>query len=92
MTVNKSGTNAPYLAQESAYKDAMWGGFAFGIIGALLAATFLRHVGIVGHKEGPKGSNDEEKATVSTNPTMGDAASEVMTAEPGEEEKPREKR
>ncbi|THH00066.1 hypothetical protein EW026_g2388 [Hermanssonia centrifuga] len=92
VTVNKSGTNAPYLAQESAYKDAMWGGFVFGIIGALLAATFLRHVGIVGHKEGPKSSNDEEKATVSTNPTMGDAASEVMTAEPGEEEKPREKR
>ena len=38
VAVNKSGTNAPYGAQEDAYKAAMWGGFAFGVLGALLAA------------------------------------------------------
>ncbi|KAI0781757.1 major facilitator superfamily domain-containing protein [Abortiporus biennis] len=32
------------------YKTAMWGGFAFGICGSLLAAVFLRGVGIVGHR------------------------------------------
>lgn len=31
--VNKSGTNAPKSAQLTAYKGAMWVGFAFGILG-----------------------------------------------------------
>jgi hypothetical protein len=57
--VNKSGTNAPYSAQLDAYKGAMWGGFAFGLVGALLAALFLRHVGIVGHR--PENDLDEEQ-------------------------------
>ena len=51
MQVNKSGTNAPLPAQLDAYKDAMWGGFAFGMIGAILAVLFLRGVGIVGHRK-----------------------------------------
>ena len=37
----------------------MWGGFAFGIFGAILAAIFLRRVGIVGHR--PEEKLDEEK-------------------------------
>ena len=50
VAVDKSGLNAPRAAQLDAYRAAMWGGFAFGILGAILAALFLRHVGIVGHR------------------------------------------
>lgn len=67
MTVNKSGTNAPLSVQLDAYKDAMWGGFAFGIIGALLAIAFLRGVGIVGHKTpAPTPTLDEEKTAANS--------------------------
>ncbi|KAF7789732.1 hypothetical protein EIP86_000678 [Pleurotus ostreatoroseus] len=59
--VNKSGTNAPLPAQLDAYKDAMWGGFAFGMIGAILAVLFLRGVGIVGHrKDAPAPDSEHE--------------------------------
>ena len=54
--VNKAGTNAPPAAQLKAYRAAMWGAFAFGMFGALLAAMFLRSVGIVGHSD-----EDEKK-------------------------------
>ena len=50
VAVDKSGLNAPRPAQLDAYRAAMWGGFAFGVLGSLLAALFLRHVGIVGHR------------------------------------------
>ena len=66
VAVNKSGTNAPYGAQEDAYKAAMWGGFAFGVLGALLAALFLRHVGVVGHRKDdvpPEGLPEDEETT-----------------------------
>ncbi|EKM57838.1 uncharacterized protein PHACADRAFT_251711 [Phanerochaete carnosa HHB-10118-sp] len=63
VAVNKSGTNAPYFAQEDAYKAAMWGGFAFGVLGALLAAVFLRQVGIVGHRQDAVNATDEEATT-----------------------------
>ncbi|KAI0791229.1 hypothetical protein C8Q75DRAFT_890634 [Abortiporus biennis] len=44
------------------YKTAMWGGFAFGICGPLLAAVFLRGVGIVGHRDtDTKTDNVKEK-------------------------------
>ena len=59
--VNSSGTNAPRFAQFDAYRAAMWGGFTFGIIGALLAAMFLRSVGIVGHNTKKADVPDEEK-------------------------------
>lgn len=62
IVVNKSGTNAPYSAQLDAYKAAMWGGFAFGVLGALLAAVFLRHVGIVGHRKGDDVADEERTA------------------------------
>ena len=62
MQVNKSGTNAPLPAQLDAYKDAMWGGFAFGMIGAILAVLFLRGVGIVGHrKDAPAADSEHER-------------------------------
>lgn len=62
VVVNKSGTNAPYSAQKDAYKAAMWGGFAFGVVGTLLAAVFLRHVGIVGHRKQDDNVDDEGTA------------------------------
>lgn len=75
VVVNKSGTNAPRFAQADAYKAAMWGGFALGALAALLAAVFLRGVGVVGHRpvvdaetsvdgngECQAGEEDEEKA------------------------------
>ncbi|KAI0917514.1 hypothetical protein AcW1_007305 [Taiwanofungus camphoratus] len=50
VTVNIDGTNAPRPAQLNAYQDALWSGFAYGILGTLLAAIFLRGAGIVGHR------------------------------------------
>lgn len=50
VTVNSSGTNAPMSAQLVGYKDAQWTSAAFALMAALLAAIFLRSVGIVGHK------------------------------------------
>lgn len=47
--VNSSGTNAPMSAQLDGYKDAQWTSAAFALMAALLAALFLRSVGIVGH-------------------------------------------
>lgn len=40
----------------------MWGGFAFGVLGTLLAALFLRHVGIVGHRKGDDVMDEETAA------------------------------
>ena len=64
VAVNKSGTNAPRSAQLDAYKAAMRGGFAFGVIRALLAAVFLRHVGIVGHRKEDDTPDEERTAHV----------------------------
>jgi len=80
--VNLSGTNAPRFAQLKAYRAAMWGGFAFGVFGALLAAVFLMSVGIVGHTsiddatladDEKPGEQLDEKAP---NSQLGDGASE----------------
>lgn len=48
--MDSSGLHAPSHIQEKGYKAAMWGGFAFGILGAIMAAVFMRGVGIVGHR------------------------------------------
>ncbi|OAX31939.1 MFS general substrate transporter [Rhizopogon vinicolor AM-OR11-026] len=50
VTVNSDGTNAPQSAHLKAYQSAQWGVAAFALMAALLAALFLRSVGIVGHK------------------------------------------
>lgn len=50
--VNQNGTNAPSSAQLTGYKDAMWMGFALGMLGTILAVLFLRGAGIVGHRRG----------------------------------------
>ncbi|OJA19939.1 hypothetical protein AZE42_08044 [Rhizopogon vesiculosus] len=50
VTVNSDGTNAPQSAQLKGYQSAQWAVVAFALMAALLAAIFLRSVGIVGHK------------------------------------------
>ncbi|KAI0346203.1 MFS general substrate transporter [Trametopsis cervina] len=52
--------------QLSAYRAVMWGGFAFAMFGALLAAVFLRSVGIVGHQQVPDGEDQNNKAEETT--------------------------
>jgi len=42
-------TDVPVEAELLAYRSASWGAFAFGVIGSILAALFLRGVGIVGN-------------------------------------------
>lgn len=51
ISVDNSGLHAPPSVEEKGYKAAMWGGFAFGVLGTVLAAIFLRGVGIVGHQK-----------------------------------------
>ena len=50
--IDKSGTNAPKPAQLTAYKDAMWVGFAFGMFGMhippFLSLLVRTHLDIVG--------------------------------------------
>ncbi|TFK84649.1 hypothetical protein K466DRAFT_219196, partial [Polyporus arcularius HHB13444] len=64
VTVNVDGTNAPRDAQLTAYKDANWTGFAFAMVGALLAVIFLRGVGVVGHR----GSDADSEKTAREDP------------------------
>ncbi|KAM5544030.1 hypothetical protein V8D89_002216 [Ganoderma adspersum] len=52
----------PREAQLTAYKDTMWAGFAFGMVGALLTVLFLRGVGVVGHRKGDADASSEKTA------------------------------
>ncbi|EMD33363.1 hypothetical protein CERSUDRAFT_142330 [Gelatoporia subvermispora B] len=78
IVVNIDGTNAPQPAQLVAYKDAMWTGFAFGIAGSLLAAVFLRNIGIIGHKKqaAPQDADSASEATAA-GPAAADPESEA---------------
>lgn len=51
VTVNSSGTNAPLSAQLSGYRGSQWTAASFCLFASLLAAIFLRGVGIVGHRK-----------------------------------------
>ncbi|TBU27560.1 MFS general substrate transporter [Dichomitus squalens] len=70
VALNKGGTNAPKPAQLTAYKDAMWSGFAFALFGVLLAGFFLRGVGIVGHRKADSDSKGEKATHVSEKPDI----------------------
>ncbi|KAI0706606.1 efflux transporter [Earliella scabrosa] len=59
--VDENGTGAPREVQLTAYKDAMWTGFGFGLVGAILALLFLRGVGVVGHTKGEDESGEQTK-------------------------------
>ncbi|KAG1737061.1 major facilitator superfamily domain-containing protein [Suillus paluster] len=54
VTVNSAGTNAPQSAQLAGYKSAQWTSASFALMAALLAALFLRSVGIVGNNKSVK--------------------------------------
>lgn len=56
------GTSPSSHTQELAYKAANWGGFAFGVFGALLAVCFLRGVGPVGHHANPQDEKGREES------------------------------
>ena len=66
----------------------MWGGFAFGMFGAVLAAVFLRGVGVVGHKKqkvDAEGKGQEERIEESESEeqdSTGDSASQLTAAGP----------
>ena len=79
VVLTASGTNAPEEARFHAYKAAMWGGFAFGMLGALLAAVFLRHVGIVGH------SGEDTLASLSDEETVGSVDDGTLKHKPSED-------
>jgi hypothetical protein len=89
--VNLSGTNAPRFAQLDAYKAAMWGAFALGIFGSLLAAAFLGGVGVVGHQG--KHEPEDAEASVDKKQRAEDAGSERTQAVlDGEQEKGAERK
>ncbi|KAF9231330.1 major facilitator superfamily domain-containing protein, partial [Melanogaster broomeanus] len=50
VTVDSSNSNAPESAELMGYRAAQWTASAFPFLAALLAAIFLRNVGIVGHR------------------------------------------
>ncbi|KAG2340747.1 MFS general substrate transporter [Suillus weaverae] len=50
VSINSAGTNAPRSAQLKGYRSAQWTCASFALIAALIAALFLRGVGIVGDK------------------------------------------
>ncbi|KAI1786589.1 efflux transporter [Ganoderma leucocontextum] len=54
------GAGASHEAQLTAYKNAMWSGFAFGMFGVVLALLFLRGVGVVGHRKGDADAESEK--------------------------------
>jgi len=72
--VNQDETNVPKFIQLTAYKDALWTGFAFGVSGTLLAAAFLRGAGIVGHHL----HQGEEEKSVLTEATHVDGQDEKV--------------
>jgi Na+/melibiose symporter-like transporter len=51
VTVNSAGSNVPHSAQLKGYRSAQWTCASFVLSAALLAALFLRGVGIVGDKK-----------------------------------------
>jgi len=52
--LNADGTNAPMSAELDGYRFAQWTCAAFPFLAGLIAAVFLRSVGIVGHvKQAP---------------------------------------
>ncbi|KAH0833392.1 major facilitator superfamily domain-containing protein [Lanmaoa asiatica] len=63
VTLNSSGTNAPKSAQLQGYRSAQWTGAAFPFLAALLAAIFLRKVGIVGYRKHAEEDPSEQTIT-----------------------------
>ncbi|KAF8120110.1 major facilitator superfamily domain-containing protein [Boletus edulis] len=51
VVVNSAGTNVPMSAELQGYKSAQWTSAAFPFLACLLAAIFLRKVGIIGYRK-----------------------------------------
>ncbi|KAF9219476.1 MFS general substrate transporter [Gyrodon lividus] len=65
VTVDSTGSNAPMPAQLKGYRAAQWTGAGFPLLAAILAALFLRGVGVVGHRRHhPRGADSEQTLTV----------------------------
>jgi len=63
VVVNHDGTNAPLEAQLTGYRGAFWTAFAMSILGSILAAFFLRGVGVVGDKKSKDGAVTADEET-----------------------------
>ncbi|KAG2073084.1 MFS general substrate transporter [Suillus decipiens] len=74
--VNSNGTNVPMSAQLMGYKDAQWTSAAFAFMAALMAALFLRSVGIVGHNRVIK--HVDSNRTMSIRPASNDTELRAM--------------
>jgi len=59
--INASDTTAPRAAQLSGYRAAQWTAVGFGFCSALLAAIFLRGVGVVGHSNKDQHEKEEKR-------------------------------
>lgn len=69
----KPGEVVPQEAELLAYRAAEWGAFAFGIIATLLAAIFLRGVGVIGARHGKPKIDAEADKTIELEPMEGHA-------------------
>ncbi|KAI6037704.1 major facilitator superfamily domain-containing protein [Pisolithus marmoratus] len=64
VTLNSTGSNAPLAANLKGYRAAQWTAAAFPLLAAILAALFLRGVGIVGHDRHKDARDSEETIAV----------------------------
>ncbi|KAF8553993.1 MFS general substrate transporter [Imleria badia] len=63
VVLNSSGTNAPSSAELQGYRSAQWTSAAFPFFASLLAAIFLRKVGIIGHSRHAEQDPSEQTIT-----------------------------
>ncbi|KAL4074935.1 major facilitator superfamily domain-containing protein [Scleroderma yunnanense] len=77
IAVNDAGSNAADL---KGYRAAQWAAAAFPLLAAILAAIFLRNVGVVGHNRGHKGKDAESEQTVAVEPATPEATMEKSTS------------
>lgn len=63
-TLNADASNAPAAADLKGYRAAQWTSAAFALLAAILAALFLRGVGIVGHERRREPRDSDETIAV----------------------------
>lgn len=80
VTLNFQGSNAPLAADLKGYRSAQWTSAAFALFASILAALFLRGVGIVGH--------DRRRSQRDSEETIAVLHHSQETAQKGTQEKP----
>ncbi|KAG6332969.1 hypothetical protein ID866_6122 [Astraeus odoratus] len=71
VTLDSSGDNAPASASLDGYRAAQWTAAGFPLLAAILAALFLRGVGIVGHdRHAKEKSSDSDQTNGSADPPV----------------------